>query len=190
MKQNILSFLALSFLAALMVACGSKQDDDTARTTASATEDTDDEDADDDAPEAKAAVSLPDACTLLELQEVKLAAGWQEPAASDATVDRSYQRSCNFVDRTNPARYVSVTLIAGGAKYADSAAFAKAVGDGDGMLAHPAAPVTDFGFPVIETQMGEIFSLRGKTKQGIELTVSSPAPRITRELFVAAVSRL
>jgi hypothetical protein len=182
--------ISMLFLVAMMVACGNKQDAEKPRATAAATENTDDEDADDDAPEAKAAVSLPDACTLLELQEVKLAAGWQEPVAGDVTVDRSYQRSCNFVDSANPARYVSVTLIAGGAKYADSAAFAKAVGDGDGMLTHPAAPVTDFGFPVIETQMGEIFSLRGNTKQGIELTVSSPAPRITRELFVAALSRL
>ncbi len=141
-------------------------------------------------PVDAARVVLPDACALLELQEVKLAAGWQEPAAHDATVERGYQRSCNFVDSSNPARYVSVTVTAGGAKYKDSAEFATSVGDGDGMLTHPAAPVPDFDIPAIETQMGEIFSLRGSTRQGIELTVSSPAPRITRELFVAALSRL
>jgi hypothetical protein len=181
--------IVLVCLATLLAACGNKHDANEPRTAAVPDAEAErDEGAVEEAEVVR--VEIPDACTLLELDEVRLAAGWQAPAARDATVERSYQRSCNFVDSASPAQYVSVTVTAGGAKYADSAAFATAVGDGDGTLAHPAAPVTDFGFPVIETQMGEIFSLRGSTKQGIELTVSSPAPRITRELFVAALSRL
>ena len=182
--------LTLLSFAALLVACGNKQDDEKPRTTGAGTAHVEEEYEGDEMPRAQAAVSLPDACTLLELREVQVAAGWQEPSASDVSAEQSSQRSCNFVDGANPAQYISITVTVDGPRYANSAAFATAVGDGDGTLMYPAAPVSDFGIPAIETQMGEIFSLRGSTKKGIELTVSSPAPRITRELFVAALSRL
>ncbi len=175
-------------IAVLLAACGKKENVDKAAPVAA--NEGDSGETIEGKPAAQPAVTVPQACALLELQEVKLATGWEDPVAQDITADRSFQSSCNFVDSASAPHHVSVTASIGGTTYADSEAYARSVGDGEGMLSSPAAPVNDFGLPVIETQMGEIFTMRASTKHAVELTVSSASQKTTRELFVAALSRL
>lgn len=171
--------LATLFCALGIAACGSKENSDSAASEAPA-----------GASAEKSAATVPDACKLLSVDEVKQATGWANPVASDVTVDRSYQSSCNFADGTDPLNFVSVVVIAGGMTHADSAAYAQSVGDISGTLSEPARPVDGFKVPAIATRMGSTHSMRGSTPQAVELAISSASPETTRALFTAAVARI
>jgi len=179
--------LAAFFCGLAVAACGSKDSSDSSVATVDSTAASA---AAAGASAQKAAASVPDACKLLTVDELKQATGWANPVASDATVDRSYQSSCNFLDGGNLARYVSVVVIVGGMTHADSAAYAQSVGNIGGTLSEPAKPVDGFNVPAIETRMGGMHSMRGSTPQAVELTISSDSPEITRALFTAAVTRI
>jgi hypothetical protein len=157
-----------------VVACSSKESADTSASTAA----------------QQPAASVPDACKLLTLEEMKQATGWANPVMSDVTVDRSYQSSCNFADGTSPMHYVSVSVIVGGMTHDSSAAYAQSVGYSGGVLSEPARAVHGFNLPAIETRMGSMHSMRASTPQAVELTISSASPEITRALFTMAVRRI
>ncbi len=144
----------------------------------------------DAAASAKAAVTVPDACKLLTVAEIKEVTGWAHPAVQDVTVDRSYQSSCNFADGADPSHYASVTVSVGGMTHADSAAYAQSVGDNGGMLSEPAKPVDGFSMPVIETTMGTTHGMQARTGDAVELSISTASADTTRALFTRAVARL
>lgn len=157
----------------VLAACGSKESVDSSAAGAQ-----------------QAAAAVPDACKLLTVDEVKQATGWASPVPSDATVDRSYQSSCNFGDGSDLTHYVSVNVSVGGMTHADSAAYAQSVGNNGGVLSEPAKPVDGFNVPVIETKMGSMHSMQARTPQAVELTISSASPETTRALFTLAVARI
>lgn len=184
MKQTAVFRTIAALLCALaVVACGSKESSDTSESTA----------ASEPSPGGsgqQSAASVPDACKLLTMDEVKQATGWANPVASDVTPDRSYQSACNFSDGKNLMHFISVSIIVGGMKHDDSAAYAKSVGNIGGVLSEPAKAVDGFNLPVIETRMGSMHSMRASTPQAVELSISSDSPEITRALFTAAVARI
>jgi hypothetical protein len=136
---------------------------------------------------------LPDACELLTEDEVRHATGWENPVLKNESEDEEADSGCIFVDGADPQNlenYVSILVYSVTETYASSNDFAQSVGNGDGDFIEPASPIDDFSMPAIETRTDVRFSLRGITRRGVDLEVTSGSPKATRDLFIAALARL
>jgi hypothetical protein len=137
--------------------------------------------------------SAPEACTLLTEDDVRHATGWENPVLQNESDDEDADSGCIFVDGADPQNlenYISILVYVVTETYPDSNAFAQSVGNGDGDYLEPATPIDDFSMPAIETRTDVRFSLRGITRRGIDLEVTSGAPKVSRDLFIAALARL
>lgn len=134
---------------------------------------------------------VPDACSLLDVDNVANVSGWKGLKAVKVDTGAEYLSACSLVDGTDPARFVKIAVAIGSDEPKDSVEYAQIVGDRSGTLQRPAKAVTNLGVPVIEMDGGPgAQAMQTRMKPVTELTITTPTMQLTRTLFPAALIEL
>jgi hypothetical protein len=145
------------------------------------------------APETETAapkLHVPDACRILEVEQVAKVSGWKDLKKVLVATDPAYLSACDIVG-TDQKHFVKIRIAVGGDEHKDSLEYASIVGDRSGTLRSPAKPITTFGVPVIEMDGGpDMQAMQSRTKPYTELTITTPSMQLTRTLFPQALIAL
>ncbi len=133
---------------------------------------------------------VPDACSILEVDDVASVSGWKDLKLVPVSVDPAYLSACDIVG-SDPKHFVKIAIAVGGDEYADSLSYAQIVGDRSGTLRSPAKPITNLGVPAVEMDGGpDMQTMQSRTKPYTELTITTPSMQLTRTLFPQALIAL